>query len=170
MLRKRMPKVYSDPGCPAFFFKKTFDFLNNFCTNPRLPLTVKVALLGAQNLSAGPGFFAVTHTIIMSGKTGENQFRAQTGMSGSQPMGHVMMSRPGDVQLGPIPARTSIMATIGVQTLFKHIETRTREPNVKVSKRTIHRSLKCGKPWITINFRITGVNFSSTIPYTYAEE
>ena len=27
-------------------------------------------------------------------------------------------------------------------------------PNVKVSKRTIHRSLKCGKPWITINFRI----------------
>ena len=41
-------------------------------------MTMKVSLLGAQNLSAGPGFFAVTHTIIMSEKTGQNQFRAQT--------------------------------------------------------------------------------------------
>ena len=48
-------------------------------------MTMKVALLGAQNLSAGPGFFAITHTIIMSEKTGQNQFRAQTGESDLSP-------------------------------------------------------------------------------------
>ena len=86
MLRKRRPKVYSDPGCPEdFFFQKYFEFLNNFCTNPRAPMTMKVALLGAQNLSAGPGFFAITHTIIMSEKTGQNQFRAQTGVADLSP-------------------------------------------------------------------------------------
>ena len=48
-------------------------------------MTMKVALLGAQNLSAGPGFFAFTHTIIMSEKTGQNEFRAQTGVADLSP-------------------------------------------------------------------------------------
>ena len=85
MLRKRRPKVYSDPGYPEELFQKDLEFSNNFCTNPRVPMTMKVALLGAQNLSAGPGFFEIMHAIIMSEKTGQNQFRAQTGVSDLSP-------------------------------------------------------------------------------------
>ena len=48
-------------------------------------MTMKVALLGAQNLSAGPGIFDSTHVNIMSEKTGQNQFRAQTGVADLSP-------------------------------------------------------------------------------------
>ena len=39
-------------------------------------------------------------------------------------MGHVMMSRSGDVWLRPIPPDPVILAAIGPQTLFKYIEMR----------------------------------------------
>ena len=48
-------------------------------------MDMKIALLGAQDVCAGPDFFAVTHTIIMSEKTGQNRFLAQTGVAKHSP-------------------------------------------------------------------------------------
>ena len=72
-------------GFKKSYFEKKQKILNNFCTNPRAPMTMEVVLLDAQNLSAGPGFFEGHHTMIMSEKTGQNQFRVQTGVSDLSP-------------------------------------------------------------------------------------
>ena len=48
-------------------------------------MDMKVALLGAQDVCAGPGFGGVTHSVIMSDITDRNWFWAETGVAKLSP-------------------------------------------------------------------------------------
>ena len=48
-------------------------------------MDMKVALLGAQDVCAGPGFAGFTHTIIMAEITDQNRFWAETRVAKLSP-------------------------------------------------------------------------------------
>ena len=67
------------------FFSQKLKSLNNFVSDSRPPMDMKVALLGAQDVCAGPGFGGRQIRIIMSEITDRNWFWAETGVAKLSP-------------------------------------------------------------------------------------
>ena len=59
--------------------------MNNFVSDSRPPIDMKVALLGVQDVCAGPGFFAFTHNVIMSEIIDQNRFWEETRVAKLSP-------------------------------------------------------------------------------------